>query len=215
MLLFERAQRELDEIAGLTDETWTRRTREELRELVAGLQAHTGEVLGLLEQPASEMKHALFVALNTNYENHVHRTWYLQREYADGYTDRVTGQLERLAEILEHIVVANRLFEATFIEEEIAELSRYLLYVGLPVQVLAVGVTLVYTAPGAVPLLPETAMAVLVPATIVAGFTPFLILSAYIVRLTVVARRTADTFPFSSQLKQPMGLRDGFRTDAE
>ncbi len=213
LVLFESVGRDLEELGGLTAEGRTRRTREELAELVEGLGRHTDHVLGLLDHPASGMKHALFVSLNTNYENHVHRAWYLQREYADEFTDRITDQLGRLAETLEHIVVAVRMFEAVFIEAEVSELARYLLYVGLPVQVAAMVVMLLYTAPGGAPLLAGSTMSVLVPAAIVAGFTPFLILASYIVRLTVVARRTADTFPFSSQLTQTVALRDDFTRD--
>jgi hypothetical protein len=213
-VLFESADSDLATLEELTSEGRTRRTQEELADLVEGLQSHTDHVVGLLEHPASEMKHALFVSLNTNYENHAHRTWYLQREYADEFTDRITDQLGRLAATLEHIVVANRLFEATFIEAEVSELARYLLYVGLPVQVAAMITMLLYTAPGGTPLVSPSVVAVLVPAVLVAGFTPFLILSSYIVRLTVVARRTADDFPFSSQLRQAVALRDAF-TDEE
>jgi hypothetical protein len=212
-LLFESTRDDLEYLEGVTSEGRTKRTREELADLVRGLRTHTEHVTGLLEHPASEMKHAMFVSLNTNYENHVHRTWYLQREYSEEFTDRITEQLGRLAETLEHIVVANRMFEATFIESEVSELARYLLYVGLPVQVTAMLVMLLYTAPGAQPLVSLSTMAVLVPAILVAGFTPFLILSSYIVRLTVVARRTADNFPFSSQLRRTVALRDSFTED--
>lgn len=213
LVLFESATADLAELEGMTSEGRTRRTREELGDLIEGLQSHTDHVVGLLEHPASGMKHALFVSLNTNYENHVHRAWYLQREYSDEFTDRITDQLGRLAGTLEHIVVANRMFETTFIETEVSELARYLLYVGLPVQVTAVLTMLLYTAPDATPLVSQPALAVLVPAVIVAGFMPFLILSSYIVRLTVVARRTADNFPFSSQLRQTVALRDAFTDD--
>jgi len=48
---------------------------------------------------------------------------------------------------------------------------------------------------------------------LVAGFAPFLVLSYYIVRLTVVARRTADSFPFSTQLSRSVALRDEFTED--
>jgi hypothetical protein len=155
----------------------------------------------------------VFISLNTDYENHVHRVWYLQREYSGEFTDRVTDQLARLTATLEHIVVANRMFGATFIESEVSELARYLLYVGLPVQVAATVVMLLYTTPTAMPVPSQSAMNVLVPGVLVGGFAPFLILSSYIVRLTVVARRTADGFPFSSQLRRTVALRDTYTED--
>ena len=52
-----------------------------------------------------------------------------------------------------------------------------------------------------------------VPAVLTAGFAPFLVLASYVVRLTIVARRTADTFPFNSQLRNPVALREEFSDD--
>lgn len=213
LLLFRTVRRDLDDLADLVSEGRTRRTREELDELVSGLRSHTDHVVDLLERPESEMKHALFVSLDTNYENHVHRAWYLKREYSGEFTDRVTDHLARLADTLEHVVVANRMFGATFIESEVSELARYLLYVGLPVQVTAAVVMLLYTGASETTVVSPAVMRVVVPAVLVGGFTPFFILSSYIVRLTVVARRTADRFPFSSQLRRTVALRDAFSGD--
>lgn len=100
------------------------------------------------------------------------------------------------------------MFRTVFIESEVSELSRYLLYVGLPVQLSAVLVMLLYTVPGPEPPLPVGTLSVLVPAVLTAGFAPFLVLASYAVRLTVVARRTADTFRFNSQLRNPVALRE-------
>lgn len=120
------------------------------------------------------------------------------------FTASVAEPLERLTETLEHIEVASRMFRTIFIESEVAELSRFLLYIGLPIQIAVVMVMLLYTIPGTQPPLPDATLRVVMPLVITAGFTPFLVLASYVIRLTVVARRTADTFPFSSQLTTPL-----------
>jgi len=214
LLLYRHAREELEQLEAVTGETRTRRTREELESLVEGLSTHIDYVVELLEQDASEMKHALFTSLTTDHENYVHRTWYLQTEYADEYTDAVTQPLCRLTDTLEHIVVAKRLFKTTFIEAEISELSRVLLVVGIPVQLSAMVATLLYTTFGGGPSISAGAEQVLVPAVLTAGFTPFFILAAYVVRLSVVARRTAEHFPFSSQLENALAVRDEFSRDS-
>jgi hypothetical protein len=89
----------------------------------------------------------------------------------------------------------------------VAELSRFLLYVGLPAQIAAVVVILLYTEPGTAPPLARPLLAVVVPGVVTAGFAPFLVLAAYVIRLTVVARRTANQFPFSSRLDGAVGPR--------
>jgi hypothetical protein len=210
LVLYQGVYEELDEIERLSSQGRTRRAREELESLVSGLRAHTDYVVDLLGRPESGLKHALFSSLTADYEHAVHRTWYLRTEHADEFTERVGDPLGRLTETLKHIEVASRMFRTVFIESEVSELSRYLLYVGLPIQLSAVVVMLLYTAPGTEPPLSIGMLSVLVPAVLTAGFAPFLVLASYVVRLTVVARRTADIFPFSSQLRGTVALRDEF-----
>jgi hypothetical protein len=205
LILFEHVRERLESIDELSSDATTNGGRErapaELDELVGGLGGHAEYVVHLLRSPSSELKHALFVSLNTEYENYVHRTWYLQTEYGEEFSEELIGPLEQLTETLEHVVVASRLFRTTFIESEVSELSRVLLYVGLPVQLLAVLTMAVYSGVGSTPSVSRPVVRVLVPAVLVGGFTPFVLLCSYIVRLTIVARRTADNFPFSSQLE--------------
>ena len=199
LALYETASVELEVLEEVQLKARTKTAREDLQTLIEDLQVHTEYVTGVLRSPSSDVKHALFVLLSTDFENAIHRAWLLQWERGQEFTDEAAEPLADLAGTLQHIEVASRLFKTVFIESELAELSRYLLYVGFPVQLSAVGLTLVYTA-AASPPFPIPILRVLVPGVIAAGFAPFLLLGSYVVRLTVVAGRTADTFPFSSQL---------------
>ncbi len=208
LVLYRSAREDVEELGGLRSQGRTRQAREELGDLLEGLAEHTEYVIRVLRRPASQLKHALFISLAADYENFVHRTWYLEAEHSDEFTERAAVPLRRLAETLEHVEVASRMFKTVFIESEVSELSRFLLYVGLPVQLVAVIVMLAYSAPGEGP---PVALELLRPLMIVvlsAGFAPFLLLSAYVVRLTIVARRTADSFPFSSQLDRTVREED-------
>jgi len=208
LMLYRQADVELEALEGLTMEGRTRLVREELDDLVTHLRDHCDYVIDVLTRPSSGVKHALFVSLSADYENAVHRAWHLQWDHAEAFTEEAAEPLGRLAGTLQHIEVAIRLFKTVFIESEVAELSQTLLYVGFPVQLAAVALTLVYTAPGTEPPLPIPILRMLVPAVIAGGFAPFVLLGVYVVRLTVVARRTADVFPFSSQLPNAVAARD-------
>lgn len=208
LFLFLSVRDDLESLEHLSSRARTKRANDELNDLVIGFQMHTDYVVDLLEHPASGLKHALFTSLNTNYEHHAHRAWHLQIEHSDEFTDQVTELLDHMVDTLEHIVVATRMFQTTFIESEVSELSRFLLYIGLPVQLSTVVVMLLYTAPASSPLVSARALNVLVPAVLTAGFTPFLLLSSYIVRLTIVTQRMADKFPFSSQVKDTFARYD-------
>ena len=199
LALYETASVELEVLEAVQLEGRTKAAREDLQTLIDDLQAHTEYVTGVLRSPSSDVKHALFVLLSTDFENAIHRAWHLQWERGEEFTEEAAEPLADLAGTLQHIEVASRLFKTVFIESEVAELSRYLLYVGFPVQLSAVGLTLIYTT-SASPPVSIPVLRVLVPGVIAAGFAPFLLLGSYVVRLTVVAGRTADTFPFSSQL---------------
>jgi hypothetical protein len=208
LALYREASVELETLESLQMEERTQLARGELGTLVEDLGTHCDYVIDILKRPSSGLKHALFVSLSADYESTVHRAWHLQWEHADEFTDEAAEPLGRLAGTLQHIEVASRLFKTVFIESELSELSRFLLYVGFPAQLAAVALTLVYTAPGPEPPLAVPVLRVLVPAVIAAGFAPFVLLSSYVIRLTVVARRTADTFPFSSQLPTAVAVRE-------
>jgi hypothetical protein len=208
LMLYREVDRSLESLRVQQLEGRTRMAREELNELITDLQTHCSYVIGVLTRPSSGVKHALFVSLNADYENAVYRAWHLQWDHGDEFAEGAAEPLARLAETLQHIEVAGRLFKTVFIEAEVAELARFLLYLGIPVQLAAVGLTLVYTAPGTAPPLPVSTLRVLVPAVIAAGFSPFLLLSAYVVRFSIVARRTADSFPFSSRLVNSVTERE-------
>lgn len=197
--LFVDVRGDLESLEYLSSRARTKRARDELEDLITGFQEHTDHVVNLLEHPSSGLKHALFTSINADYENYAHQAWYLQMEHSDEFTDQATELLNQMTDTLEHIVVATRMFKTTFIESEISELSRFLFYIGLPVQLAIVIVMLLYTAPASRPLVSSATLTMLIPAVLTAGFTPFLLLNSYILRLTTVARRTADKFPFSSQ----------------
>jgi hypothetical protein len=208
LALYRSVRADIEELEGLQSQGRTRLAREELADLLEGLATHTDYVIRVLRRPASRLKHALFISLTADYENFVHRTWYLEAEHSDEFTERAAVPLRRLAETLEHLEVASRMFKTVFIESEVSELSRFLLYVGLPVQLAAVVVMLIYSAPTEGPPLALSTLRPVMVAVLSAGFAPFLLLSAYVVRLTVVARRTADSFPFSSQLDRTVREED-------
>jgi hypothetical protein len=197
LALFRHARAELDALA---DESPADET---LAALVADLDDHCAYVVDVLQRPSSGPNHALFVSLSADYERAVYRVWRLRLERGDAFDPETAAALDRLATTLQHIEVAGRLFRTVFIEAEVSALSRRLLYVGLPAQVAGVALMLAYSAPG-VPFSPPVVRA-LVVAVVAAGFAPFVLLGSYVVRLTVVARRTADTFPFSARLSGSAG----------
>lgn len=98
----------------------------------------------------------------------------------------------RLSEIRDHLVlidVSRQYFRTLYIQRELPRISRSLLYVGGPAEVILVGVLFAFTT---APPYPR----VLVLVAGVAGFAPLAVLISYIVRISIVTELTATVVPF-------------------
>ena len=203
-VLFQTIDEHVRDIRREIPETADEMAQDELWTLTAGLEAHCARVSELLEGTAGDPRQALFEMVNESYASYIYLAYHLESEHAETISDAVTDRLTGLNRTLEQVDVARRFFKTVFIQSELASLSRLLLYIGIPVQLLSMVLMLAFTTPPGTPLSPAV-LEVVVPVILVLGFTPIVILTAYIVRLSTVAQRTAAMYPFTSE---PNGLGD-------
>ncbi|OVE84420.1 hypothetical protein [Natronolimnobius baerhuensis] len=112
-------------------------------------------------------------------------------------------QLERLEDLLHDIHVARQYFKTVYMQQELADLSKILLYVGFPTLLGGAFIVVSYGNLLALELHPSV-YAVVVATTITALFSPFAVLLAYVLRIATIARRTAADFgPFVLQQELP------------
>jgi hypothetical protein len=173
--------------------------RADLDALVTGLAEHAEYVMALLGRPSAGLNYALFATLNASYEQDIYDAWRLRTEHADALPADTVEALDVLVESLEQVDVARRVFKTSFIQSELAALSRTLLYIGVPVQVVTVVLMLLFTGSNSWTTAPAT-LRLIIPTIVTAGFAPILLLTAYILRLATVARRTASMYPFTNQV---------------
>ncbi|WP_339103472.1 hypothetical protein [Haloterrigena salinisoli] len=140
---------------------------------------------------------------------HYNDPWQLQivrqlREYhRDSLPEPADGQLERLEELLGDIHIARQYFKSVYMQQELADLSKILLYVGFPTLLGGAFVIIAYGNLLALGLHPYVYVLV-VSATITALFSPFAVLLLYVLRIATIARRTAADFgPFVLQQELP------------
>ncbi|MEY7850216.1 hypothetical protein AB7C87_13565 [Natrarchaeobius sp. A-rgal3] len=113
------------------------------------------------------------------------------------------NQLDRLEDLLRDIHVARQYFKTVHMQQELADLSKILLYVGFPTLLGGAFVIVAYGNLLALEFHPYVYV-VVVSATITALFSPFAVLLAYVLRIATVARRTAADFgPFVLQQQVP------------
>jgi hypothetical protein len=180
--------------AAVADEVGT-----ELDALVTGLGDHVEYVIALLNRPSTGLNHALFATLNASYGRDIYDAWRLRTEHAETLPEETVDALDALVESLEQVDVARRVFKTVFIQSELAALSRTLLYIGVPVQVVTVVLMLLFTASNGWATAPAT-LRLVIPTIVTVGFAPILLLTAYILRLATVARRTTSMYPFTNQV---------------
>ncbi|RKD93935.1 hypothetical protein [Halopiger aswanensis] len=125
------------------------------------------------------------------------------------------NQLDRLEDLLGDIHVARQYFKTVHMQQELADLSKLLLYVGFPTLLGGSFVVVAYGNLLALELHPWVYVAV-VSTTITALFSPFAVLLAYVLRIATVARRTAADFgPFVLQERVPGEDLETERNDGE
>lgn len=170
----------------------------DLDALVTGLGGHVEYVIALLSRPTTGLNYALFATVNASYEQDIYDAWRLRTEHADQLPEAAVDALDALVEQLEQVDVARRVFKTVFIQSELSALSRTLLFIGVPVQVVTVVLLLLFTGSGWTTA-PAT-LRLVIPTIVTVGFAPILLLAAYILRLATVAKRTASMYPFTNQL---------------
>ncbi|WP_227380987.1 hypothetical protein [Haladaptatus halobius] len=139
------------------------------------------------------------VILDYNDSRHLYTARRIQAEYTDALSDPLSETFDEIEALLEDLHIARQYFKTVFVQQELADLSRLLLYPGF-VALLGSGFMILgyenllnATVGQAVPIL-------LVSATVTLLFVPFVVLLVYVLRIATVARRTAGDFgPFILQ----------------
>jgi len=207
VVLFHTLGRQIRDLEREIPETTDEAAQEELWILTGELEGHCAAVLDRLERTGHGVQGALFEMLNESYASFIYLTYHIESEHAAGLSAGAAELLGEVNQSLEQLDVARRFFKTVFIQSQLASLSRRLLYIGIPVQLLSVLLMLAFTAPTG--SLPSTGvLQVVVSAIVVLGFAPIVILTAYIIRLSTVAERTAAMYPFTSEPSGIAGLPD-------
>jgi len=141
----------------------------------------------------------LWLGLETDYGSFMNRSRNLMSRYQTRSETEYTEKFEELIRVMELFAVGREVFKTLFYNQEIAELSRTLLFVSLPSILITAIAILAINAN----LLPDTWLFGLPPlltfvaATFTVALAPFLTLTAYMLRVATVAQRTAGTGLFS------------------
>ncbi|WP_440007962.1 hypothetical protein [Halomicrococcus sp. SG-WS-1] len=189
----DRTEELREQVADTTDD----RLREHVEQLVDELLEDVSRVTRALDADSARIFTVIEATLGTNHATQLRDIDRIASDFDDRLSDDQRDLLAAIRTNLLDIDVARKYFRTVYIEKELSVLSRILLYVGVPAEVLTAVVLVVY---GGVKTTPLTAgwLNSLVPVAIVAGFAPLAILFSFVLRLAWVAQRNASIAPFTT-----------------
>jgi hypothetical protein len=196
-LLLEQTNTNVDRVDDQLDAISDPEAREALEELLSGIAIHVEQVYTLLAQSEVGLFEALSVTLQTNYSQDIYRIRRVQTDYGDHFPEEVEDTLHDLMVRLKQIDVARQYLKTLYMQDELARISRLLLYTGLPAVVVA-ALMLHQFAGGTSALIPPPLLSKLVPIALTIGVAPLTVLFAFVLRISMVAQRTAAITPFTT-----------------
>lgn len=169
----------------------------ELDDVASSLQEHMESVSQLLADSDVGTFNALSATLNTNYGEQIREVQLLAQRYRESFSEEEHAELTELVSRLRQIDVARQYFKTLFMQSELASLSRILLYVGVPAEVISTLMLVAAAGPRAQSFY-ATVPPLLLAATVAVGFAPLAVLFAFVLRIATVAQRTAAITPFTT-----------------
>lgn len=141
----------------------------------------------------------LWRGLEVSYGTYLDRSRMLKSAYGERLPDPFEDRLNALIEAFELFATGKEYFKTLYYTRETSQLSRTLLVISLPA-ILLNGASILAINAG---LLPQVGLLGLPPllsfvaATFTVSLAPYVVLTAYMLRLATVARRTAAAGPFT------------------
>jgi hypothetical protein len=175
-------------------------------EFARTLQEYTEGVMSTvdsLDNSLTDIEHgefgALWEGLEVDYGPHLNRSDRINLQHRDRFSDEYGTKFDELVEAFEIFATGKEYFKTLYYTREISQLSRVLLLISLPTILIIASATLAIEAH----LLPDFWLLGLPPLltfvsfVITVALAPFLVLTAYMLRIATVAKRTASAGPFT------------------
>lgn len=202
-MLLESTRRGIERSEEAIDDIDDGEVREEIADLLDDLGTNVRHTDHVLRQSDVGIFEALSVTLKTNYAEDIYEIRDLQATHGDELPADLDDAFDDLVIRIQQIDVARQYFKALYLQDELSYLSRILLYAGVPAELVSIGMLLLFAGGVQFPL-PGVALSVLIPVAIAVGTAPLAILFSFILRVSVVAQRTAAITPFTTaQQEQP------------
>jgi len=153
-----------------------------------------GENLDSNLESKAQLSALISTLLGTEYAENMTAVRYLQNEYAESIPEDVAGEFQAIETLLESIAVVRQFYKTITIQEDLATLSRQLVYSGITALMATFIVALMYLTSSVT--LPILVLPVVVSIGIGIIIAPLALFVSYILRAATVARKTVSVGPF-------------------
>ena len=198
--------RTMTEVIKSRAEALAEATDESETEFAGALQEYTDGVVNTVNSVDSSVKKvergefsALWEGLDVEYGAHLNRSDRINITHGEQFSDEYSRKFDELIKAFELFATGKEYFKTLYYNREISQLSRVLLLISLPTILVVASATLAIEAH----LLPNfwflglPPLLTFVSFVITVALAPFITLTAYMLRIATVAKRTASAGPFT------------------
>jgi hypothetical protein len=145
----------------------------------------------------------LLTIMEIDYSDDIRTARKIGRDHGDDLSEDALGELNELLELLEDVGVARKYFKTLYMQRELADLSKKLLYTGVPAIAAALVSVWIY-GQNVGPMLQTPFLEIIIFLLTATAFLPITVLFAYVLRIATVTRGTSSTVPFNVQNGSPL-----------
>lgn len=191
------ARNRADELEDAIADNSDQQLREQVHAYVDDLVENTERISSQLQRAQFGTFEAHKAMLDYKYSRHIYAARRIRSIYPDSLSAEAKDTLDELVTVLMFFGAAREHFQTTYFQWELVDLSRGLVYTGVPAVTIAAYMAFLFDASA----VPDTTLAVSTPLLVVsaafsATIVPFLLLLTYIVRILTAAKRTLAIGPF-------------------
>lgn len=172
--------------------------REATREFLADVDQQIEQVYYTIRTADGKVSNVLLAGINYEYSRQITAARRLLEAHGEALSEEERDRVHDVVDSLAYFGTAREYLKTLYFKNELATFSVHLLYVALPVIVVTSYVLLAVSAgvfpPQLLPGVPR--LLVVLALAYVVVLTPFTLLTAYVIRVASVSRRSLATGPF-------------------
>ncbi|EMA49035.1 MULTISPECIES: hypothetical protein [Halococcus] len=176
--------------------------RERVDEYVEGVIGQVEQLTARADEENLPLIDVLLPMMGDGYAENINAARRIQSESADALTARADTLLDDLREMYRGLSILRQYYKALYIQQELARLSRLIVYSGLSAFLVSAFLILIF-ADGAPPSGHGPGMVVFVSMALAVAFAPFAVLFSFILRIATIAKRTASPGAFTPRGETP------------